>query len=117
VGIKLRFPHNIPTVTWMVPVMVLGLPIFDTTLVVVSRLRRGLNPLTNPGKDHLSHRLVAMGFTQREAVLIIYLLSGALGVRQMLITQASAMAAYIIAGLVALVALWGLWRLERVKFA
>jgi len=117
VGIKLRFPHNIPTVTWMVPVMVLGLPIFDTTLVVVSRLRRGLNPLTNPGKDHLSHRLVAMGFTQREAVLIIYLLSGALGVLAMFITQASAMEAYIIAGLVALVALWGLWRLERVKFA
>jgi len=116
VGIKLRFPQNVPTVTWMVPVMVLGLPIFDTTLVVISRLRRGLNPLTNPGKDHLSHRLVAMGMTQREAVLTIYLISGALGVLAIFITQASPVEAYSLAGVVGLLALWGLWRLEQVKF-
>ena len=59
-GIKLRFPAN-PFVTWMVPVLVLGVPIFDTTLVTISRLRRGVNPLTTPGKDHLSHRLVKRG--------------------------------------------------------
>ena len=63
VGIKLRFPANVDIVTWMVPVMTLGLPIFDTTLVVISRLRRGLNPLTAPGKDHTSHRLVMLGLT------------------------------------------------------
>ena len=57
VGIKLRFPDNSAFVTWMVPVLVLAVPIFDTTLVIISRLRRGLNPLTTPGKDHLSHRL------------------------------------------------------------
>ena len=46
VGIKLRFPANVNWVTWMVPVLVLGVPIFDTALVVLSRLRRGLNPLS-----------------------------------------------------------------------
>jgi len=115
VGIKLRFPYNTPIVTWMVPVMVLGLPIFDTTLVVISRLRRGLNPLTNPGKDHLSHRLVAMGLTQREAVLTIYLISGALGVLAIFIMQASFIEAYVLAGVVGILALWGLWRLEQLK--
>ena len=60
-AIKLRFLGNTYAVTWMVPVVVLLLPIFDTTVVVVSRLRRGLNPLTTPGKDHVSHRLVALG--------------------------------------------------------
>ncbi|HRX02737.1 MAG TPA: MraY family glycosyltransferase, partial [Anaerolineae bacterium] len=44
-GIKLRFPDNTDIVTWMAPVLVLGLPILDTTLVTVSRLRRGVNPL------------------------------------------------------------------------
>jgi len=80
VGIKLRFPANVDFVTWMIPVIVLWLPIFDTTLVVISRLRGGKNPLTTPGKDHVSHRLVAMGLTQREAVLVLYLICGALGV-------------------------------------
>ncbi|PJF45564.1 MAG: undecaprenyl/decaprenyl-phosphate alpha-N-acetylglucosaminyl 1-phosphate transferase, partial [Candidatus Thermofonsia Clade 3 bacterium] len=73
VAIKLRFPSNSVTVTWMIPVLVLGLPIFDTTLVFISRLRRGKNPLTTPGKDHISHRLAYLLGSRREAVLVCYL--------------------------------------------
>jgi UDP-GlcNAc:undecaprenyl-phosphate GlcNAc-1-phosphate transferase len=113
VGIKLRFPQNIPAVTWMVPVLILGVPIFDTTLVVISRLRRGLNPLTTPGKDHLSHRLVAMGMSKREAVMAIYLISGGLGLLALFITQASLAEAWTILGLLALIALWAIWKLEK----
>ena len=116
VGIKLRFPEGIEIVTWMVPVLILGLPLFDTTLVIISRLRRGFNPLTTPGKDHISHRLVAMGNTRREAVLICYLISAGLGVISLFITQASIMEGYIVGGVVALVGLWGLWRMEQVSF-
>ena len=79
IGIKLRFPDNVTFVTWMVPVLVLGLPIFDTALVSISRLRRHLNPLTTPGRDHTSHRLVAAGLTPREAVLVLYVVSFVLG--------------------------------------
>jgi len=117
VGIKLRFPGNITFVTWMIPVLVLGVPIFDTTLVFISRLRRGLNPLTTPGKDHTSHRLVSMGFTQREAVLILYLLGGSLGVLAMFITQADVIESYIISGVVFGASLIGLARLERCVLA
>jgi UDP-GlcNAc:undecaprenyl-phosphate GlcNAc-1-phosphate transferase len=116
VGIKLRFPAGVEIVTWMVPVLILGLPLFDTALVVVSRLRRGFNPLTTPGKDHVSHRLVAMGCTHREAVLICYLICTGLGVVALFITQASIMEGYVVGGVVALAALWALWRLERVDF-
>src|SRR5580692_10401115 len=54
-GLKIRpdgalFPH-----TWLVPVLILGVPIFDTTLVSISRARRGLLPFTSPGKDHTAH--------------------------------------------------------------
>jgi UDP-GlcNAc:undecaprenyl-phosphate GlcNAc-1-phosphate transferase len=116
VGIKLRFPEGVNIVTWMVPVLILGLPLFDTALVVLSRLRRGLNPLTTPGKDHVSHRLVAMGYTRREAVLICYLICAGLGIVALFITQASIVEGYVVGGIVALVALGALWRLERVGF-
>ena len=52
-GMQLRFPENSNFVTWMIPVFILGLPIFDTSLVVISRLRRGVSPLRG-GKDHTS---------------------------------------------------------------
>jgi len=114
-GIKLRFPDNVAFVTWMIPVVVLGLPIFDTALVIISRLRRGLNPLTTPGKDHVSHRLVVLGATQREAVLILYLICCSLGVIAMFLTQATVIEGYFIGGVLAIMALYALWRLEQVK--
>ena len=115
VGIKLRFPGKMDLVTWMIPVIVLGLPIFDTTLVVFSRLRRGLNPFTSPGKDHVSHRLVTMGLTRREAVMILYLVCCSLGVIGMFIMHANVFEAYSVGGLLMIAALYAIWRLERAK--
>jgi len=114
VGIKLRFPDNVDFVTWMIPLVVLGLPIFDTTLVTISRLRRRLNPLTAAGKDHVSHRLVKMGFSQREAVLVLYLAGCGLGVIAMYLTQATIVEGYIVGGATLLAGVYFLWRLERV---
>jgi UDP-GlcNAc:undecaprenyl-phosphate GlcNAc-1-phosphate transferase len=113
VGIKLRFPNNTDAITWMVPVLVLGVPVFDTSLVVFSRIRRGLHPAT-PGKDHTSHRLVRMGFTQREAVMLLYLVGGMLGMVAIFVTQADLIEAYLFGGSVFLAGLWGIWRMERV---
>lgn len=112
-GIKLRFPDSSDLITWMVPVLVLGVPIFDTTLVVISRVRRGLHPVT-PGKDHISHRLVRMGFTQREAVMALYLLGGMLGLVAVFVTQADLIEAYLLGGTVFLAAVYGIWRMEKV---
>jgi UDP-GlcNAc:undecaprenyl-phosphate GlcNAc-1-phosphate transferase len=112
IGTKLRFPDNMPFVTWMVPIIVMGMPIFDTTLVFISRLRRGKNPLTTPGKDHVSHRLMARGFTTREAVLSHYLISGTYGLVAILVTQAAVVEGYILGGATAAVSLWGVWLLE-----
>jgi len=113
VGIKLRFPENVAFVTWMVPVLVLGLPIFDTTLVVVSRLRRGKNPLTTPGKDHISHRLAGRTGSQREAVLMCYLIAGASGLSSIFVTQATVIEGYIVGGMVFVAGIVLLWRMER----
>jgi UDP-GlcNAc:undecaprenyl-phosphate GlcNAc-1-phosphate transferase len=115
IGIKLRFPHNSDLITWMIPVIVLGVPIFDTVLVVISRLRRKLNPFTTPGKDHISHRLVAMGKTGREAVLILYLVCCGLGVISMFIMHANVFEAYLVGGLLFILSVYAWWRLEKAK--
>jgi UDP-GlcNAc:undecaprenyl-phosphate/decaprenyl-phosphate GlcNAc-1-phosphate transferase len=112
VGSKLRFPSNFNTVTWMIPVLVLALPIFDTTLVFISRLRRGKNPLTTPGKDHVSHRLAFLTGSRREAVLICYLISGAVGLVAIFMTQATLIEARVVGAAVLLAAIYGIWRLE-----
>jgi UDP-GlcNAc:undecaprenyl-phosphate GlcNAc-1-phosphate transferase len=113
-GIKLRFPSNVPWITWLVPLCVLALPIFDTSLVFISRLRHGKNPLTTPGKDHLSHRLVALGLTRREAVLTCYLIGGVCGLVAVYIAQARFPDGYVAAGLLALAGVIGIIWLERI---
>jgi UDP-GlcNAc:undecaprenyl-phosphate/decaprenyl-phosphate GlcNAc-1-phosphate transferase len=112
VGIKLRFPSNSDTITWMIPVLVLALPVFDTTLVFISRLRRGKNPLTTPGKDHISHRLAFLTGSRREAVLLCYLIAGAAGVSSLFIIRATWVEATVVGVAVLLAALYGIWWLE-----
>jgi len=113
VGIKLRFPDNVDFVTWMVPVLVLALPILDTALVFISRLRRGKNPLTTPGKDHISHRISRRTGSRREAVLICYLIAGAAGVAAVFVTQATLIEGYAVGVLALAAGIFALWRFER----
>ncbi len=66
-------PVNMPQgSSWFVPIMVLGVPIFDTTLVVISRLRRHV-PVFRGDCTHTYHRLVALGLDPYRAVLLIHL--------------------------------------------
>jgi UDP-GlcNAc:undecaprenyl-phosphate GlcNAc-1-phosphate transferase len=60
------------------PVLLLLVPILDTTLVTAVRLLSGRN-LSQGGRDHTSHRLVAIGLSQRYAVAVLWLLSAAGG--------------------------------------
>lgn len=77
-GIKLQFATQPLSITWMIPIMVLALPIFDINLVVWTRLFEGRSPFEG-GKDHTSHRIMALGFNQRWTILIIYLACGIFG--------------------------------------
>jgi UDP-GlcNAc:undecaprenyl-phosphate GlcNAc-1-phosphate transferase len=123
VGILLRFPMlhdpltgefiNHQNVTWMIPLLVLGLPIFDTTLVTVSRLRRGL-PITRGGRDHTSHRLVVLGASRHEAVLILYLVCCLLGVAAIAVMNLPVWEAQVVGLLVLGAAAVAFWRMEQV---
>ncbi|NQS99610.1 MAG: hypothetical protein HQ595_00875, partial [Candidatus Omnitrophica bacterium] len=61
-------------VTLAIPVLILGVPIFDTTFVTTMRRLKG-QPISRGGKDHSSHRLVLLGLSERRTVLLLYLLS------------------------------------------
>ena len=60
------------------PVFVLGVPILDTTLVTLARKFHG-RKVSEGGKDHLSHRLVALGMSERRAVAVLWAVAAALG--------------------------------------
>ena len=61
-----------------VPVLILAVPILDTALVTASRLAEG-RPISQGGRDHTSHRLVAVGITDRRAVRLLWLFAGLSG--------------------------------------
>ncbi len=66
------------------PVFVLLIPIFDTTLVTIGRLASGRSPAMG-GRDHTSHRLVAIGLSERKAVAVLWGLAGVGGLIAMLL--------------------------------
>ena len=75
IGLRLRFESPQLNAAF-IPVVVIGVALFDFTLVFVSRIAHGLNPMSG-GLDHTSHRLVAIGVPVRAAVSLIY--AGAIG--------------------------------------
>lgn len=78
-GLKLRPTGLHPLAGWLTPILILAVPIFDTTLISISRSRRGMVPFTSPGKDHTAHRLSNLGLGHKGAVLGMYALGGVSG--------------------------------------
>jgi UDP-GlcNAc:undecaprenyl-phosphate/decaprenyl-phosphate GlcNAc-1-phosphate transferase len=64
--------------TLLLPILILAVPILDTTLVTVVRLLEG-RPVSQGGRDHTSHRLVYQGLSDKRAVVLLAIVSGAVG--------------------------------------
>jgi UDP-GlcNAc:undecaprenyl-phosphate/decaprenyl-phosphate GlcNAc-1-phosphate transferase len=77
-GIRLRFLDRPKSSTFIVPAIVLALPLFDAGLVTLSRARRRL-PVTRGGTDHTSHRLTRLGRSPRGAVVTLWFVQACLG--------------------------------------
>lgn len=94
------------TIALIVPILALGLPILDTTFAIVRRYRGGV-PIFKPDKGHLHHRLLDLGFSQRQAVLLMYVISALLGLSAVALTEVSSQMAIIIVLLVVIAVLFG----------
>ena len=74
--------------SFLIPVFLLAIPILDTTVAVLSRIRRHLSPFQG-GQDHLSHRLIRSGLTRKTSAIILWSLSGLFAGVSVLLSNAS----------------------------
>ena len=98
------------TIALIVPILALGLPILDTTFAIVRRKRAGV-PIFKPDRGHLHHRLLDLGFSQRQAVLLMYVISALLGLAAIALTEVDTGTAAVIFVVVVSAVLYGARRI------
>ncbi|AFY95556.1 UDP-N-acetylmuramyl pentapeptide phosphotransferase/UDP-N-acetylglucosamine-1-phosphate transferase [Chamaesiphon minutus PCC 6605] len=84
-------------------------PVVDTSQVIVKRLLSGTNPMSTPGKDHLHHRLLAQGFSQRHSAVILWgvtLAGGMIAMRMQGIRQTAIVVTAIGIALLLVMTVW-----------
>jgi UDP-GlcNAc:undecaprenyl-phosphate GlcNAc-1-phosphate transferase len=115
-GLKLRLEQANHISAWLAPLLILGVTIFDTTLVTISRSRRGLLPFATPGKDHAAHRLANLGLGHRGAVVSMYILGLLSGGAAILVSYVAPAAAAFVAAVALLSVLFGVIFLESAPY-
>ena len=98
-------------ISFLVPFIILGLPIFDTASAIIRRLLKGQSPMV-ADRSHIHHKLIDMGPNQKQAVSTLYIVSGVLGLSAVLLaTSGGAKTALFILALVicAVVAVRAIW--------
>src|SRR6266852_4089805 len=115
-ALKLRLDNSNHLSAWLAPVLILGVTIFDTTLVTVSRSRRGLLPFATPGKDHAAHRLSNLGLGHCGAVLTLYLLGAIGGGTAVLVSYLSELKSLFVGALALAIIFIGVMYLERAPY-
>ncbi len=89
------------TIAMAIPILALGLPIFDTSFAIVRRFLNG-RPISEPDRGHLHHRLLEMGLSQRQAVMLMYLISVYLGFTAFVISVVDSSSAALVLAAVGL---------------
>lgn len=85
---------SVATIAVVVPIIILGLPIFDTTFAIFRRLLNGKS-IAEADKGHLHHRLLARGYSQKKTVLILYTISSVFGLVAIFISEANSKRAVV----------------------
>ncbi|HZK57030.1 MAG TPA: MraY family glycosyltransferase [Clostridia bacterium] len=102
------------TIAVATPVLALGVPVFDTAFAIVRRLVNK-KPIMEADKGHLHHRLLDHGLTQKQTVLILYIISSLLGGSSIIISDVAKPSAYLIIGVISILILYGAYRIGIIK--
>lgn len=86
-------------ISFVVPVIVLGLPLFDTGFAIFRRLKNH-KPIMGADRGHLHHKLLDMGFSQKQTVGILYLISTVLGLSAVVLIGAGAVRAMVLVAII-----------------
>ncbi len=82
-------------ISFAVPLLILGLPLFDALFAMIRRVYHGQSPMT-ADRGHLHHRLIDMGFSQKQTVFILYAISGVLGITAVILAESGTLRAIIL---------------------
>ena len=82
-------------ISFAVPFLILGLPIFDTANAIIRRVAAGRSPMS-PDRGHVHHKLIDMGFNQKQAVAILYAISATLGLTAVVLTSSGEVKASVL---------------------
>ena len=82
-------------ISFAVPFLMLGLPIFDTCFAILRRVSHGQSPMA-PDRGHIHHRLIDMGFNQKQAVAVLYVISAILGLSAVVLTTSGPVKAMLL---------------------
>lgn len=82
-------------ISFAVPLLILGLPLFDAVFAMLRRISKGQSPM-KADRGHLHHRLIDMGFSQKQTVFILYAISGVLGITAVVLAESNALRAILI---------------------
>lgn len=82
-------------ISFAVPLLILGLPLFDALFAMIRRVYRGQSPMT-ADRGHLHHRLIDMGFSQKQTVFILYAISGILGITAVILAESGTLRALLL---------------------
>jgi UDP-GlcNAc:undecaprenyl-phosphate GlcNAc-1-phosphate transferase len=85
-AIRLNPDTQTQVASFATPILLLAIPILDTSVAVFSRLRRGISPFQG-GKDHLSHRLIRLGISRKMAAISLWILSILFGLLAVIISS------------------------------
>jgi UDP-GlcNAc:undecaprenyl-phosphate GlcNAc-1-phosphate transferase len=98
--LTVRFEPNAQTQigSYLIPILLLAIPILDTTVAVLSRVRRHLSPFQG-GQDHLSHRLIRAGLSRKQTAFSLWSLSAFFaGVAILISTTRTSVESYLVTG-------------------
>ena len=83
-------------ISFLLPFLVLALPLFDTGFAIIRRLLKGQSPM-HPDRGHVHHRLIDMGLNQKQAVAILYCVSTVFGLSAVVLASSGGMKALLLA--------------------
>lgn len=105
-------------ISFIIPFLILGLPIFDTSVAIIRRIH-DKRPIMGADRGHLHHKLIDMGFSQKQTVAILYVIAMLLGLSAVVLIEQGAQTAFLMISVVLLMLIFGsrvmTWQADHIK--
>ena len=105
-------------ISFIIPFLILGLPLFDTSVAILRRIHNK-KPIMGADRGHLHHKLIDMGFSQKQTVAILYVIAMLLGLSAVVLVERGAQTAFLLVSVVLLMLIFGgrviTWQTDHIR--